>query len=80
MIDDHQVESICGTDFNTVARPFGLNPDEILTKEALAKPHRTIIKTGIETDQMNTLLETLKQKLKQELATNTLSKRVEITT
>lgn len=63
-----------------IARSFGLNPDEILTKEALAKPHRTVIKAGIETHQMNTLLEALKQKLKQELATDNIPKTVEITT
>jgi integrase len=62
-----------------IVRSFGLNPDEILTKEALAKPHRTVIKAGIETHQTDTLLEALKQKLKQELATETTPKTVEVT-
>jgi len=48
-----------------IARSFGLNPDEILTREALEKPHRTVIGTGIET------LKALKHKLKEELTAQT---------
>ena len=49
-------------------RALGLNPKEILKKEALAMPHRTIISAGKEENQMETLLKALKQKLKEELA------------
>jgi len=48
-------------------RALGLNPEEILTKEALALPHRTVITTGKDESQIETLLRALKQKLKQEL-------------
>ena len=54
-----------------IARSFGLNPEEIMTKEAMVKPHRTVIGAGIETSQVDTLLKALKQKLKQELAVET---------
>jgi len=50
-----------------MVRALGLNPEEILTKEALAMPHRTVIKAGRDEDQIDTLLKALKQKLKQEL-------------
>jgi len=65
-----------------IARSFRLNPEEILTKEAFAKPHRTVIKAGIETSQVDTLLKALKERLKQELATetpNVVLKTVQIT-
>lgn len=44
-------------------------PEEILTKEALSMPNRTVVVAGRETDegQMNTLLKALKQKLKEGL-------------
>ncbi|MGC8940008.1 MAG: hypothetical protein ACP5KU_05895, partial [Candidatus Bathyarchaeia archaeon] len=48
-------------------RALGLNPEEILTKEALAIPHRTVIAAGRDETQMETLLKALKQKLKEEL-------------
>lgn len=50
-----------------MVRALGLNPEEILTKEALAMPHRTVIKAGRDEDQIDTLLKALKQALKQEL-------------
>jgi hypothetical protein len=52
-----------------ITRALGLNPEEILTKEALAKPHRTIITAGMKTNQdhVDVLLKALKQKLKQEI-------------
>jgi hypothetical protein len=49
-------------------RALGLNPEEILKKEALAMPYRTVISAGKEQSQMETLLKALKQKLKEELA------------
>jgi hypothetical protein len=40
-------------------RALGLNSDEILTKEALAMLHRTVISAGKEESQMETLLKAL---------------------
>ena len=57
-------------------RSFGLNPEEILTREAMAKPHRTVVDGD---SQVNTLMSVLKQKLKQELAFE-IPRKVEITT
>jgi hypothetical protein len=51
-----------------MVRALGLNPEEILTKEALSMPHRTTVTAGRDESQMETLLKALKQKLKQELA------------
>jgi hypothetical protein len=45
-----------------------LNPEQILTKEALSMPHRTVVTAGIDENQIDSLLKALKQKLKQELA------------
>ena len=50
-----------------IVRALGLNPEEILTKEALSMPHRTVITARIDESQMDSLLKALKQKLKQEL-------------
>jgi hypothetical protein len=50
-----------------MVRLLGLNPEEILTKEALSMPHRTVIIASRDDDQIDTLLKALKQKLKQEL-------------
>jgi hypothetical protein len=50
-----------------IMRSFGLNPEEILTREALEKPHRTVLGTGIEKSHVDTLLKALKHKLKEEL-------------
>lgn len=68
-----------------ITRALGLNPEEILAKEALAKPHRTIITAGMKTnrdqDHVDTLLKALKQKLKQEITAempNTNSKQYKL--
>jgi site-specific recombinase XerD len=61
-----------------IIRSFGLNPEEIMTKEAEVKPHKTVIRTGIENSQVETLMKALKQKLKEEL-TSAPPKTVEIT-
>lgn len=52
-----------------MVRAFGLNPEEILTKEALSMPNRTLITAGKGTSdgQMNTLIHALKQKLKEDV-------------
>jgi hypothetical protein len=54
-----------------MVRALGLNPEEILTREALTMPHRTVVAAGMETDQnqINVLVNALKQKLKQEITT-----------
>lgn len=64
-----------------IVRSFGLDPEEILTREALEKPHRTVIGTSIETSHMDTLLKALKHKLKEELTaeTSTQLKTVQVT-
>lgn len=50
-------------------RAFGLNPEEILTKEALSMPNRTVIASAKETSnaQMDALLNALKQRLREDL-------------
>ena len=50
-------------------RAFGMNPEQILTKEAMSMPNRTVIVAGNEPSegQMDTLLKALRQKLKEEL-------------
>jgi hypothetical protein len=50
-----------------MVRALGLNPKEILTKEALSAPHRTVTTGGKNENQIETLLQAMKQKLKQEL-------------
>ena len=47
-----------------------LDPEQILTKEAMSMPNRTVIIAGKEPseDQMDALLKALKQKLRKELA------------
>lgn len=55
-----------------IARSWGLNPEEILTKEALAKPHRTVMVFNGQQDrdqsQIDILLGALKEKLRVEFA------------
>lgn len=53
-----------------MARALGLNPEEILTKEALSMPNRTVVSAdrGIDEDHMNTLLKALRQRLKEDPA------------
>jgi hypothetical protein len=55
-----------------MVRALGLNPEEILTKEALAMPHRTVVMADRDESQIETLMKALKQKLKQELAETTM--------
>jgi len=59
-----------------IVRSFGLNSEEILTREALEKPHTTVIRAGIETSQVDTLLKALKQKLKEEFTAETATTRL----
>ena len=48
-----------------VVRAWGLNPEEILVKNATAQPHRTVI-NPLE-DQTRILSQALKEQIKQEL-------------
>jgi len=50
-------------------RAFGMNPEQILMKEAMSMSNRTVITAGNEPSegQMETLLKALRQKLKEEL-------------
>jgi integrase len=54
-------------------KSMGLNPEEILSKEAQAMPHRTVITHNdlSEQDQVNLMLRALMQKIKQEIITET---------
>ena len=55
-------------------KSMGLNPEEILSKEAQEMPHRTVITTRTqlpEQDQINLMLRALMQKLKQDIITET---------
>lgn len=50
-------------------RAFGMNPEQILMKEAMSMPNRTVITAGNEPSegQMETRLKALRQKLKEKL-------------
>ena len=52
-------------------RAWGLNPEEILTREALTKPYRTVIdKSQIEQNQIHQLTIALKQQMLKEIHEN----------
>lgn len=54
-----------------IIRAWGMNPEEILTKNALTKPHRTVVdRTQIEQNQIHQLSIALKQQLLKELREN----------
>jgi hypothetical protein len=54
-----------------------MNPEEILTKQALTEPHRTIIdRSQIEENQIHQLSIALKQQLLKELRENPNEKTV----
>ena len=59
-------------------KTMGLKPEEILSKEALTMPHRTVI-TGpyqfSEQEQIDVMLRALMQKLKQDIIAETLAIR-----
>jgi aryl-alcohol dehydrogenase-like predicted oxidoreductase len=53
-----------------IIRAWGMNPEEILAKEALSKPHRTYATPAQrEEDQIKTLAQALKETIKKELLT-----------
>lgn len=49
-----------------IIRAWGLNPEEILVREALERPHRTVA-GGVEEDQAKTLAASLREMLRREL-------------
>lgn len=51
-----------------IIRAWGLNPEEILTREALTQPHRTIIgQNQYEQAQLNHLTKALKEQMLKEM-------------
>jgi len=54
-----------------IIRAWGMNPEEILTKQALTQPHRTIVSQGqLEDNQIHQLTIALKQQMLKELREN----------
>ena len=54
-----------------IIRAWGLNPEEILTRDAIKEPHRTIIDhSEIENHQLNQLTSALKQQMINEIRDN----------
>ena len=51
-----------------IIRAWGLNPEEVLTREAMSTPHRTIIGQDLENNQMKILCNALKAEMKKELS------------
>ena len=51
-----------------IIRAWGLNPEEVLTREAMSTPHRTIIGQDLENKQMKILCNALKAEMKKELS------------
>ena len=50
-----------------IIRAWGLNPEEILTRDALAQPHRTVIMPNVEETQTKILSNTLRDMLRDEI-------------
>jgi len=60
-----------------IIRAWGMNPEEILTRNALAEPHRTVIdRTQLEENQIHQLSIALKQQLLKEIRENPNEKTV----
>ena len=58
-----------------IIRAWGLNPDQILTREALSQPHRTVIdQTQLEQAQLSQLTTALKQQMLKEILENQTEK------
>ena len=59
-------------------KSMGLNPEEILSKEALSMPHRAVIGSPLqlsEQEQIEAMLRALMQKMKQDIVAETLTKQ-----
>ena len=60
-----------------IIRAWGMNPEEILTRQALTEPHRTVIdRNQMEQSQIQQLSIALKQQLLKELRENPNEKTV----
>ena len=54
-----------------IIRAWGLNPEEILTRDAMREPNRTVIdRSDIENHQLNQLTSELKQQMLKEIRQN----------
>jgi hypothetical protein len=62
-----------------IIRAWGLNPKEILTRDAMREPNRTIIdRSEIENHQLNQLTSELKQQILKEIQQNQPEKKYEL--
>jgi len=60
-----------------IIRAWGLNPEEILTRDAMREPHRTVIdRSEMENHQLNQLTSALKQQMLKEIRENQNEKSV----
>lgn len=60
-----------GDAFKEIIRAWGLNPEEILTRDALVQPHRTAIDHGqLENHQLSQLTTALRQQMLKEIREN----------
>ena len=60
-----------------IIRAWGLNPEEILTREALSQPHRTVIgQSQLEQSQLHQLTTALKQQMLKEIRENESQKSI----
>jgi len=60
-----------------IIRAWGLNPEEILTREALTQPHRTLIgQSQLEQSQLHQLTTALKQQMLKEIRENQSQKSI----
>ena len=60
-----------------IIRAWGLNPEEILTREALTQPHRTVIgQSQLEQSQLHQLTTALKQQMLKEIRENESQKSI----
>jgi len=60
-----------------IIRAWGLNPEEILTRDAMREPHRTIIdRSEMENHQLNQLTSALRQQMLKEIRENQPEKSI----
>jgi hypothetical protein len=58
-----------------IIRAWGLNPEEILTRDALTRPNRTVIDNSqLENHQLTQLTTALRQQMLKEIREKTLKK------
>jgi len=60
-----------------IIRAWGLNPEEILTRDAMTQPHRTVIDNGqLENHQLSQLTTALRQQMLKEICENQPEKNI----